>query len=113
MSSDMICKKTNKQTNKQKTETEKKQTNKQTTENKQTYNHNANSMFLNCSPHCTTPGVVIRFYEPVTFGEQQVSIYADIGNLKSFNTLFDKLLDHMLVKFKQNRMVQVSVDRFI
>ena len=28
-----------------------------------------------------------------------------IGNLKSFRTLFDKYLDHMLVKFEQNRMV--------
>ena len=30
---------------------------------------------------------------------------ADIGNLKSLHTLFDKYLNHMLVKFKQNRMV--------
>ena len=31
---------------------------------------------------------------------------ADIGSLKSLHTLFDKYLDHMLVKFEQNRMVQ-------
>ena len=30
---------------------------------------------------------------------------ADIGSLKSLHTLFDKYLDHMLVKFEQNRMV--------
>ena len=30
----------------------------------------------------------------------------DIGSLKSFFTLFDKYLDHMLMKFEQNRMVQ-------
>ena len=28
----------------------------------------------------------------------------DIGSLKSLHTLFDKYLDHMLVKFEQNRM---------
>ena len=31
---------------------------------------------------------------------------ADIGSLKSLRTLFDKYLDHMLVTFEQNRMVQ-------
>ena len=31
---------------------------------------------------------------------------ADIGNLKSLHTLFDKHLDHMLVKVNQNRMVR-------
>ena len=31
---------------------------------------------------------------------------ADIGSLKSLHTLFDKYLDHMLVEFEQNRMVQ-------
>ena len=31
---------------------------------------------------------------------------ADIGSLKSLHILFDKYLDHMLVKFEQNRMVQ-------
>ena len=30
---------------------------------------------------------------------------ADSGSLKSRHTFFDKYLDHMLVKFKQNRMV--------
>ena len=30
---------------------------------------------------------------------------ADIGSLKFLHTLFDKYLDHMLVKFDQNRMV--------
>ena len=33
---------------------------------------------------------------------------ADIGSLKSLHTLFDKYLDHMLVKFEQNRMVQTT-----
>ena len=31
---------------------------------------------------------------------------ADIENLKSLHTLFDKYLDHMLVKFEQNHMVR-------
>ena len=31
---------------------------------------------------------------------------ADNGSLKSLQTLFDKYLDYMLVKFEQNRMVQ-------
>ena len=31
---------------------------------------------------------------------------ADIGSLKSLHILFYKYLDHMLVKFKQNRMVR-------
>ena len=30
----------------------------------------------------------------------------DIKSLKSLHTLFDKYLDHMLVKFEQNRMVR-------
>ena len=30
---------------------------------------------------------------------------ADIGSLKSLHKLFDKYLDHMLVKFEQNRVV--------
>ena len=33
--------------------------------------------------------------------------FADaIGSLKSLHTLFDKYLDQMLVKFKQNRIVR-------
>ena len=36
---------------------------------------------------------------------------ADIGSLNSLLTLFDKYLDHMLVKFEQNRMVQ-SIQNF-
>ena len=35
----------------------------------------------------------------------------DIGSLKSLHTIFDKYLDHMLVKFEQNRMVQ-SIQNF-
>ena len=31
---------------------------------------------------------------------------ADIGSLKSLHTLFDKYVDHMLVKFEQNRTVR-------
>ena len=31
---------------------------------------------------------------------------ANIGNVKSLPTLFDMCLDHMLVKFEQNRMVR-------
>ena len=31
---------------------------------------------------------------------------ADIGSLKSLHTLFGMYLDHMLVKFEQNRMVR-------
>ena len=31
---------------------------------------------------------------------------ADIRSLKSLNTLFGKYLDHMLVKFEQNRIVR-------
>ena len=30
----------------------------------------------------------------------------DIGSLMSLHTLFDKCLDHIVVKFEQNRMVQ-------
>ena len=33
---------------------------------------------------------------------------ADIGSLKSLHTLFDNYLDHMLVKFEQNRMVETT-----
>ena len=33
---------------------------------------------------------------------------ADIGSLKSLHTLFDKDLDHMMVKFEQNCMVQTT-----
>ena len=33
---------------------------------------------------------------------------ADIGSLKSLHTLFNKYLDHMLVKFEQNCMVQTT-----
>ena len=32
----------------------------------------------------------------------------NMGSLKSLHTLFDKYLDHMLAKFKQNRMVQTA-----
>ena len=31
---------------------------------------------------------------------------ADIWSLKSLHTLFDEYLDHMLVKFEQNRMIR-------
>ena len=31
----------------------------------------------------------------------------DVGSLKSLHTLFDKYLDHMLVKFEQNRLFQI------
>ena len=33
---------------------------------------------------------------------------ADIESLKSFHTIFDMYLDHILVKFKQNRVVQTK-----
>ena len=33
---------------------------------------------------------------------------AGIGRLKSLHTLFDKYLDHMLVEFEQNYMVQTT-----
>ena len=33
---------------------------------------------------------------------------ADIGSLKSLHTLFDKYLDHMLMKFEGNCMVQTT-----
>ena len=33
---------------------------------------------------------------------------ADIGSLKSLHKLFDKYLDHLLVKFEQNYMVQTT-----
>ena len=32
----------------------------------------------------------------------------DIGSLKSLHSLFDKYLDHMLVKFEQNCMIQTT-----
>ena len=31
---------------------------------------------------------------------------ADIGSLNSFHTLFNKYLEHLLVKFEQNCMIQ-------
>ena len=31
---------------------------------------------------------------------------ADFGSLKSLHTLFDKYLDHMLVKFEHNRIIR-------
>ena len=34
----------------------------------------------------------------------------DIGSLKLLHTLFDKYFDHMLKKFKQNRMVQTVLN---
>ena len=33
---------------------------------------------------------------------------AEIGSLKSLHTVFDKYLDHMLVKFEQNRTVRTA-----
>ena len=33
---------------------------------------------------------------------------ADIGSLKSLRTLFDKHLDHMLMKFEQNCIVKTT-----
>ena len=37
---------------------------------------------------------------------------ADIGNLKSLYTLFDKYLEYILVKFERNRMVQ-TIQNFV
>ena len=37
---------------------------------------------------------------------------AEIGSLKSLHTLFDKYLDHKLVKFEQNLMVQRNFELF-
>ena len=37
---------------------------------------------------------------------------ADIGSIKSLHTLIDKYLDHMLVKFEQNRMVR-TIQNFV
>ena len=37
---------------------------------------------------------------------------ADIESLKSLHTLFDKYLDHMLVKFEQNLMV-CTITKFV
>ena len=34
--------------------------------------------------------------------------YADIGSLMSLHTLFDKYLEHMLVEFEENCMVQTT-----
>ena len=36
----------------------------------------------------------------------------DNGCLKSLDTLFDKYLDHMVVKFEQNRMVR-TIHNFV
>ena len=38
---------------------------------------------------------------------------ADFGRLKSLHTLFDKYLDHMLVKFEQNRMVRTIKKKWL
>ena len=37
---------------------------------------------------------------------------ADIESLKSLRTLFDKYLDHILMKFEQNRMVR-NIQKFL
>ena len=37
----------------------------------------------------------------------------DIESLKSLHTLFDKYLDHMLVKFEQNRTVWTKILIFL
>ena len=37
---------------------------------------------------------------------------ADIGSLKSYHTFFDKYLDHILIKFEQNRKVQ-TIQKFV
>ena len=50
---------------------------------------------------CTAKKLIFRF---------GISCYrnadADIGSPKSLHTLFDKYLDHMLVKFEQNPIFQ-------
>ena len=53
-----------------------------------------------------------KFTAKVDFSSREFYIRAyhytdiDIGSLKSLHTLFDKYLDHMLVKFEQNHMVR-------
>ena len=46
-----------------------------------------------------------KIYSPIGYFSLTIA-GADIGSLNSLHKLFDKYLDHMLVKFEQNRMVQ-------
>ena len=48
----------------------------------------------------TTKKMIFRPVFYITIAE------TDIRSLKSLHTLFDKYLDHVLVKYKQNRMFQ-------
>ena len=52
-----------------------------------------------------------KFTAKVNFSDRTYNVTiidADIGSLKSLHTLFDKYLDHMLVKFeKKNRMIRM------
>ena len=48
-----------------------------------------------------------KFSAKIDFPTFYVTITGtDIGSLKSLHTLFDRYLDHMLVKFEQNRMIR-------
>ena len=47
-----------------------------------------------------------KFTAKVDFSIYVTISDVDIGSLKFLHTLFDKYLDHMLVIFEQNRMVQ-------
>ena len=54
-----------------------------------------------------------KFTAKICFRAFYVSIAdADIGSLLSLYTLFDNCLDHMLVKFDQNRMVR-NIQNFV
>ena len=52
-----------------------------------------------------------KFTAKIWFSDQAFYVTiadADTGGLKSLHTLFDKYLDHMLVEFEQNSMVQTT-----
>ena len=49
---------------------------------------------------------VTRIGQPYILEHRKTIADADIGSLKSLHTLFDKYLDHMLVKFEQNCMIR-------
>ena len=51
----------------------------------------------------------VKFTTKIDFSDRAFYIFIndpDIGSLNFFHTLFDKYLDHMLVKFELNRIIR-------
>ena len=47
------------------------------------------------------------------FDQVFYATYADIGSLKSLQTLFDKYLDHMLMKFEHYRIYGLNYTKMV